>query len=92
MKMSKFVPKKSFLPGILLHHYFIKKTPAESHRILVEVYGGYTLSETSCRDWFRRFKCGDYSVEERKHPGQQKKFEDEELETLLDEDSYQTQE
>ena len=79
--MSNFVPKKEYLRGILLHYFFMKKTAAESHRILVEVYGEHALSETTCRDWFRhfKFKDGDFSVEDKERPGQPKKFEDEEL-------------
>jgi len=26
------------------------------HRMLVDAYGDCALSETTCRDWFRRFK------------------------------------
>ena len=36
--MSNFVPEKVFLRGVLLHYFNMKKTAAESHRILVEVY------------------------------------------------------
>ena len=78
LKMSEFVPKKSFLRGILLHYYFMKKTAAESHRILVEVYGDHALSETTCRDWFRRFKEGGFDVEDKQRSGRRTKFEDEE--------------
>jgi len=42
---------------------------------------------TTCRDWFRRFKDGDFDVDE----GRPKTFEDAELEALLDEDPCQTQ-
>ena len=34
--MSHFVPEKVFLLGVLLHYFNMKKTAAESHRILVE--------------------------------------------------------
>ena len=57
----------------------MKKTSAESHRTLVEVYGEHALPERTCQKWFARF-------------GQPKKFEDEELEALLGEDCCQTQE
>lgn len=33
-------------------HFFAKKTAAESHRLLVEVYGEHALSKT---EWFQRF-------------------------------------
>jgi len=61
--------------------------------MLVEVYDDTVPTNKSCRKWFRRFKDGDFSVED----SGQKKFEDKELEallekTLLEEDQSQTQE
>ena len=38
-----------------------------------------------------RFKSGDFGLQDEERPGQPKKFEDEELESLLDEDCCQTQ-
>ena len=58
----------------------------------VEVYGDTALTDKLCREWFRRFKDGDFSVEDKPRFGQSKKFEDKELETLLEEDQSQTQE
>ena len=54
--MSNFVPEEVFLRGVLLHYFNMKKTAAESHRILVEVYGGRALAERTCQKWFARFK------------------------------------
>ena len=90
--MSNFVPEKVFLQGVLLHYFNMKKTAAESHRILVEVYGEHALAERTCQKWFARFKSGDFGLEDEERPGQPKKFEDEELEALLDEDCCQTEE
>ena len=69
----------------------MKKTAAESHRILVEVYGEHALAERTCQKWFTRFKRGDFSLEDNERPRQPKKFEDEELEALLDEYCCQIQ-
>jgi len=44
------------------------------------------------REWFRCFKNGDFSVEDKPRSGQPKKFEDKKLEALLEEDLSQTQE
>ena len=92
--MSNFVPEKVFLRGVLLHYFNfnMKKTAAESHRILVEVYGEHVLAGRTCQKWFARFKSSDYGLEGEERPGQPKKFEDEELEALLHEDCCQTQE
>lgn len=89
--MSEFVPDKPFLRGVLLHYFIQKKTAAEAHRILVDTYGERALSEGRCRDWFRRFKDGNFDLEDRDRTGQPKKFEDKDLAALLDENPCQTQ-
>ncbi|KAG5326217.1 MOS1T transposase, partial [Pseudoatta argentina] len=42
------------------------------------------------RDWFRRFKSNDFELEDKERSGAPKKFQDKELEQLLDEDPSQT--
>ncbi|KAG5319567.1 MOS1T transposase, partial [Pseudoatta argentina] len=66
------------------------KSAAEAHRILVQAYGDNALSDTTCRDWFRRFKNNDFQLEDKERSGAPKKFQDKELEQLLDEDPSQT--
>ena len=78
--MSNFLPEKLFLRGVLLHYFKIKKTAAESHRILVELYSEHALAERTCQKCFARFKSGDFGLEDEERPGQPKKFENEELE------------
>lgn len=84
--------KKQHLREVLLGHFFSKKTAAESHRLLEEVYGENSLARRQCFEWFARFKSGDFDIRDKERPGQPKKFEDAELQQLLDEDSCQTQE
>ena len=47
----------------------------------MDAYVENALSEPSCREWFRKFKSGDLSVEDKERPA--KKYEDEELEELI---------
>jgi len=89
--MSSFVANKHHLREVLIFCFHWKKSAAEAHQMLVEAYGDSAPSDRFCREWFGRFKNGDFSVKDKKHPGQPKKFEDEDLETLLDQDSCQTQ-
>ena len=89
--MSNFVPEKVFLRRVLLHYFNMKKTAAESHRILVEVYGEHALAERTYQNGFARFKSCDFDLQDEERPGQPKKFDDEELEALLDEDGCQIQ-
>ena len=90
--MSNFVPEKVFLWGALLHYFNMKKTAAESHRMLVEVYGEHALAERTYQKWFARFKSGDFGLDDEERPGQPENFQDEELEALLDGNCCQTQE
>ena len=85
--MSSFEPNKHHLRELLIYFFNLKKSAAEVHRLLVEAYGDVTLSERSCREWFQKFKNGEFDIEERS--GKPKVYEDAELEALLDEDSCQ---
>lgn len=88
--MADYVPTSEILRASLFFAFKLKKSAAESHRMLVEAYGEYALSKSQCERWFKRFKSGnfDLSNEERGRP--QKKFEDADLQALLDEDGAQT--
>ncbi|UYV70362.1 SETMAR [Cordylochernes scorpioides] len=55
-------------------------------------YGEHALSIKACDYWFRGFKSGDFDTRNKERRGRPIKFEDAELEALLDEDSSQTQE
>jgi len=61
-KMSNFVLTKH-LWEILIFCFNWKKS-AKTHRMLVEVYGDTAPTDKSCREWFRRFKDGDFSVKD----------------------------
>jgi len=80
------------LREVLIFCFNWNKSAAKAHRMLVEVYSDITPTDKSCREWFRRFKDGDFSVEDKPRSGQPKKFEDKELEALFEEDQSQTQE
>ena len=60
--------------------------------MLSSTYGESDLSERTFREWFQRFKIGDFDAEYQHGGGKEKIFKDSELEALLDEDSCQTQE
>ena len=70
--MSDFVPNNRYLREVLIFFVHAKKTAAEAHRDLQKVYGDAALSETTCRDWFRRFKDGDFDFDDRPCEGRKK--------------------
>jgi len=90
--MSTFVPTKHNLREALLFCFHLKKSAADGHRLLCEAYGEHAPSIKTCEYWFRRFKNGDFDTSDKEREGRPVKFEDAELEELLDQDSCQTQE
>ena len=53
----------------------MKKSAAEAHRMLSNTYGeAAIISERMCREWFQRFKNGDFDVEDRHSDGREKVF------------------
>ena len=76
VKMSDFVPNNRHLREVWTFFFYSKKTVAEAHRELQKVYGDAVLCETTRRDWFRRFKDGDFDVDDRPRAGKPKTFKD----------------
>ena len=90
--MSIYEPNSRHLREVLIFCFNMKKSATETHQMLSNTYGEVAISERTCRDWFQRFKNGDFDVEDRHSGGREKVFEDAELEALLEQDSCQNQE
>ena len=61
--MSVYEPKSRHLLEVLIFCFNMKKYAAEAHRMLSNTYGEATISERTCREWFQRFKNGDFDVQ-----------------------------
>lgn len=90
--MSNYVPTKQHLREAMLLYFNQKKCATECHRLLSETYPKYAPAIRTCQQWYSQFRSGNFDVEDKDRPGPVKKFEDAELDTLLDEDPCQTQE
>ena len=64
---------------LLIYFFNLKKSAAKAHRLLVEAYDDVDLSERSCREWFQKFKNGEFDVEDKERSGRPKVYEDAEL-------------
>ena len=60
--------------------------------MICSALGGATYVHKTCKKWFHRFRNGngDFYLSDRETSGQPKKFKDEELEELLEENRTQT--
>ena len=65
--MQTFLPGKHHLREALLFMFNLKKNASAAHQSLVEAYGDHALCERACREWFQRFKIGDYNVNDKEH-------------------------
>lgn len=92
LKMSEYIPKKSHMRHVFAFYFNLKKSANEIHRLLVETYGEYAVSERKCRQWFRRYTKRIYVVKEKNRPGGSEQTEDVNLEASLNEDARQTEE
>jgi len=59
--------------------------------MLVEAYDDNALSETMCRDWFRRFNDDNFDLSDKKRENRLRKVEDCQSQVLLDENDTQSQ-
>jgi len=56
---------KRHLRELLIYFFNLKKSAAEVHRLLVEAYDDAALNERSCREWFQKFKNGEFDIEDK---------------------------
>ncbi|UYV81469.1 hypothetical protein LAZ67_20001281 [Cordylochernes scorpioides] len=100
--------KRSGIHSVVRHEFFAAHQCATAHRLpdtalnrrkparggLVNSFA-YRMNDPSlrtCKEWFKRFKFGDFNVNDKEHVKLAKMFEDEDLQALLDEHDAQTQE
>jgi len=79
-EMSNFVLTKQHLREVLIFFNWKKSAAEAQSKFMVTLL---QRNDKSCREWFRRFKDGDFSVEDKPCSGQPKKFEDKELEARI---------
>ena len=59
--------------------------------MLVEAYGEHSLDKSQCSERFKKLKSGDFDVRNEERGKPPKKFEDNELQALLDDTQTQQQ-
>ncbi|GFX73963.1 mariner Mos1 transposase [Trichonephila clavipes] len=60
--MSAYEPNSRHLREVLIFCFNMKKSAAEAHRMLSNTYSEAAITERTCREWFQRFKNGDFEV------------------------------
>ena len=65
--MSKFIPNNEHLRTALFFCFHLKKTAAESYKLLQEAYCDHAPSQDMCEQWFRYFESGDFDVVDKEY-------------------------
>ena len=82
-KLLSFEPNKRHLWELLIYFFKFKKFATETHRLLVEAYGERALSERSCREWFQKFKKGEFDIKVKERRGRPKVYENAECGSII---------
>ena len=75
---------------IMLYHFEKGWKATESARDLNELFGEETISEREAQRWFKRFKSGDTSLEDKEGRGRRSDFDDQALLGAVEEDESLT--
>ncbi|GFS65713.1 uncharacterized protein TNCV_3853591 [Trichonephila clavipes] len=62
--MFAYEPNSRHLQEVLIFCFNMKKSAAEAHRMHSNTYGEAIIWERTYREWFQRFKNGDFDVED----------------------------
>lgn len=82
---------KQHLRHCMLFCFEMKKNASQATELINSTLGEHTVSYSTVKKWFANFREKKFSLEDDPRPGPAKRFEDEELQSLLDENPCQTQ-
>lgn len=95
--MDDYIPDKNHLRHVLLfiyHRQGDNKSPAEALQEINQAYGEGKIGIATIKRWYAKFREGDFSLEDQQGIGarHEESFEDAEVEELLEEYPFITQE
>lgn len=75
---------------ILLYYYNKEKTATYAHQKICAVYGKDTIKLRACQKWFKKFRGGDFSIQDKARCGRPTNIIDDDLKALIDDDRHIT--
>ena len=79
-----------FVQGLLLYDFKSNLNATSSGRRICAAFGGNYVSECTAQEWFKRFRGGNFSLEDKTRSGCHMEFNEEALRKLLEQNSRQT--
>lgn len=82
--------EKTYVRHCMRYEFAQGHSAAAAARNICGVVGEGTVSERTCNLWFCRFRCGDYSIDDRPRSGRPSECDVDELRRLVESDPRQT--
>lgn len=73
---------------ILQHHYDQGEKAKQAAKKICEVYGPNTVSNTTAKEWFRRFRSGNFDVEDAPRSGRPIAVETDKIMEIIEVDRH----
>ena len=67
-----------------------RENASQAHKKLCAVYGDEALKERQCKNWFAKFRSGDFSLKDEKHHGRPVEVDDVLIKAIIDSDRHST--
>ena len=77
---------KNFLRSCIFYDFKVGLKAVDCHRRLCKAFGYDVISDTTTRDWFRKFKAGEIDLQDKPRSGRPSSVDDERLMKLLEAD------
>lgn len=81
---------KIHLRHCMLFLFKLGKTAAESKKMIDEAYGDGSVGSSTCREWFAKFKKGEFDLDDKPRSGRPQEYGSDGLQTVLDDDPIQS--
>ncbi|CAK9832788.1 Histone-lysine N-methyltransferase SETMAR [Anthophora retusa] len=73
---------------ILLYYFRKGKNASQAQKKLCAVYGNEALKERQCRNWFARFRSGDFSLKNAQRSGRPVEVDETHIKAIIDSDRH----
>ncbi|XP_025162218.1 histone-lysine N-methyltransferase SETMAR-like [Harpegnathos saltator] len=82
--------KNVYFQCISLFYFRKGKNAWQTHKKICAVYGENAVSESVCRKWFAKFRCGDFDLQDAPRSGRPVTTDVDQIKALIDSDRHLT--
>ena len=80
--------KNEHFRHILLFHFRKGKNAVQVAKKLCDVYGEEAFKERQCRNWFDKFRSGDFPLKDEQRSNRPNKVDDDQIKAIIESDHH----